>query len=121
MKNYMKSIRYFFLTILLTGGLMSHQAQAQSDHPATIDPATKIIKLDESVPFGYLYELDIANMNFATQAKAEAFFAGLKAELATFTVNFDKKVVAIALNLRAEPKWSAKDWNAYFAKLVNTD
>ncbi|GJM34830.1 MAG: hypothetical protein DHS20C18_38310 [Saprospiraceae bacterium] len=121
MRN-MKLVRSVLLTILLVGGLLGlTQAQAQSDHPASIDPTTKVIKLDESVPFGYLYQLDIKNMNFASKAKAEAFFADLKAELVTFTVNFDKKMVDISLNLRAEPRWAAKGWNAYFAKLASTD
>ncbi len=122
MKNCMKFIRYVLPTLLLTIGFMSMtNANAQTDHPATIDPTSKVIKLDEDVPFGYLYELDISNMNFASEAKANTFFEELNAELATFTVHFADKKVDIALKLRAEPKWGAKEWNEYFAKLVDND
>lgn len=91
--------------------------RAQTVSKARFDKVSKLITLDETAPFGYLYQLDITPMGFTTKDKAETFFSNWTTELVSFQVNFEKKTANVMLNLRLKPEFQVKDWNEVLAKL----
>ncbi|MBN8678210.1 MAG: hypothetical protein J0M29_08290 [Chitinophagales bacterium] len=97
--------------------LSSQDLNAQSLSKARYNNATKVLSIDESAPFGYLYHLDISTMGFTSKDKADWFFSNLTTELVSYQINFDKKEAKILLNLRVKPDWKAKEWNTYLAGL----
>lgn len=90
---------------------------AQTISKAKYDKTTKVLSLDESATFGYLFQLDIAPLSFASSEKAEEFFSNLTTELVSFKVNFEKRTADVLLSTRMKPDWRAKDWNIYLAQL----
>lgn len=107
------------LTVLAVFGLLGNAALSAQNvvAKAKYDKAAKAIMLDESAPFGYLFQLDITPMGFDSKAKATEFFSNLDTELVTFRVNFEKRSAEVLLKIRSKPEWRAKEWNAYLATL----
>ncbi|MBL7807461.1 MAG: hypothetical protein JNN28_06600 [Saprospiraceae bacterium] len=97
--------------------LCSQDLNAQSTSKARYNNATKVLSIDESAPFGYMYHLDISSMGFTSKEKADWFFSSLTTELVSYQINFDKKEAKVLLNLRVKPEWKAKEWNTYLAGL----
>ena len=117
MKNAFKSFRVKFLAAtFLLGMVISIPGNAQNDRPAIIDPESKVVSLDEDVPYGYIYYLDLGENNFSTEKEAKDFFRKYNTELASFSVHFAEKQVHITLQLRQRPDWTINDWNQYLAE-----
>ena len=113
--KFSKAIVLAFIAFWGFAGL--EKVDAQSSSKAKYDKTTKVLSLDESAPFGYLYQLDITPMGFASKEKAEEFFSNMTTELVSFQVNFEKKSAGVLLKLRSRPTWNAKEWNTYLAQL----
>lgn len=114
----MKKRNQPLLVLLLLLGLASAvKVNAQTERLAKFDKATNVISLDEKVPFGDMYQLNFKDMNFASKEKAEAFFSAYTSNLVSFSINFDKRMADMILDLRAQPKWGPQDWNKYLAGL----
>ena len=115
MKKSLKFSSTFLLVCLAFLGFNSLQAQTVSK--AKYDKTAKVLSLDETSAFGYLFQLDIAPMGFASKDKADDFFSNWTTELVSFQVNFEKKTANVMLNLRSKSEWKAKEWNTYLAQL----
>ena len=115
MKKSLKFSSTFLLVCLAFLGFNSLQAQTVSK--AKYDKTAKVLSLDETAAFGYLFQLDIAPMGFASKDKADDFFSNWTTELVSFQVNFEKKTANVMLNLRSKSEWKAKEWNTYLAQL----
>lgn len=114
----MKLILRTMLAALILSGMPSLAHAQDSERPAKIDKQTHVVTLDESVPFGYIYHMDISAMDFPSKEKAKEFFRPFNTELVSFNVHFDEKKVNIVLDVRSQPTWGAADWNKYFAGLT---
>lgn len=118
MKKPLKFSKTILLVLIAFLALPTLPAlRAQSVSKARFDKVTKQIRLDETAPFGYLYQLDITPMGFTTKDKAEAFFSNWTTELVSFQVNFEKHTANVMLNLRLKPEFQVKDWNEVLANL----
>jgi hypothetical protein len=118
MKKPIKFSKAVILALLVfSGHFMLNSLQAQSIPKAKYDQNAKVLSMDESAVFGYLFQLDIASMGFANKEKADFFFSNLTTELVSFQVNFEKHTADVLLSTRMKPDWRAKDWNAYLAQL----
>jgi hypothetical protein len=122
MQNRMKFFQLLSLSaLLLLCFSVLNPVNGQNDRPAKLDKQTKIISLDETVPFGYSYYLDIENMNFASRAEAKQYFRPYNTPFVTFSVHFEEQIVNIELQLREKGDWEIKDWNTYLATLTAVD
>jgi len=113
--KYSKVILLAFVAFFGFAGFAKINAQGSST--AKYDKITKVLSLDEKAAFGYLYQLDIASMGFASKEKADEFFSNLTTELVSFQVNFEKRTTSVLLKLRSKPTWNVKEWNNYLAQL----
>ena len=92
-------------------------ATAQTDRMASMDQSSKVIAIDETLPFGYMYQLDISDCKFADKGSAEEFFGDISTDLVSYVVHYDKQTVDIVLNVRKQPHWEAAEWNKYLKSL----
>lgn len=113
--KFSKTLILAFVALLCFTGISDLHAQAVSK--AKYDKTTKVLSLDETAAFGYLYQLDIAGMGFASKEKADEFFSNMTTELVSFQINFEKNTANVLLKIRSKPLWDAKAWNTYLAQL----
>jgi hypothetical protein len=102
------------LVVVMMTGFTS--LSAQSTRPATFDAQTKVVTLDESVPFGYMYEIDVSSLSINTQKEVDSYFDKLETDLVTYVAKSARQV-QIQLNMRQQPAWTATDWNKYLKSL----
>lgn len=108
----------WFAVLLLLGIFGQFHLNAQTAFKAKLDKTTQVISLDENTPVGYLYQLNFADLNFASRESATTFFGPLNTDLVTFEIDFEKRTANIFLNTRDKTLWTVKDWNAYLASLT---
>jgi|GEM_PF-1962991 len=113
--KFSKALILAFIAFLGFAGITNLNAQAISK--AKYDKTTKVLSLDETAAFGYIFQLDITPLGFVSKEKADEFFSNLTTELVSFQVNFEKRTANVMLNLRSKPIWKAKDWNTYLGSL----
>jgi hypothetical protein len=116
-------MRYFnrislpkLVPVLVVAIGLANLASGQSDRPASFDQQTKTLAIDENVPFGHVYDLNIASLNLGDTAEVRNYFDKLENDLVSFKVK-SATVVQVQLNLRKHPRWTAHDWNKYLATL----
>jgi hypothetical protein len=116
-----KQVKFFkaglLVWLLFFGFAGIANLSAQTALKANYDKTTQVLSLDESGAFGYLFELDIRPMNFASQRAADEFFSNWTTELVSFQVDFAKRKAEVMLNTRSQSDWGAKEWNTYLAEL----
>ena len=100
------------VVFVLFGGLI----MAQSTRPASFDQQTKVVAIDESVPFGYQYLIDISEFKFDSIKDADEYFDKLETQLVTYEA-LSASRIEIQLNLRLRPDWDVGDWNKYLRSL----
>ena len=83
------------VVFVLFGGLI----MAQSTRPASFDQQTKVVAIDESVPFGYQYLIDISEFKFDSIKDADEYFDKLETQLVTYEA-LSASRIEIQLNLR---------------------
>lgn len=113
--KFSKTLILAFVALLCFTGISDLHAQAVSK--AKYDKTTKVLSLDEAATFGYVFQLDIAPLGFASKEIADEFFSNLTTELVSFQVNFEKRSADVYLSTRMKPDWRAKEWNEYLAQL----
>ncbi len=107
-----------FLTLLLLFGLAGiANLNAQTALKASYNKTTKVLSLNDSGTFGYMFELDIKPMNFASQKAADEFFSNWTTELVSFQVDYANRKAQVYLKTREKRDWGIKEWNAYLAEL----
>ncbi|MFN0173689.1 MAG: hypothetical protein ACKVU0_03485 [Saprospiraceae bacterium] len=114
--KFLKAISLALAVFFGFSGIAELNAQTPISK-AKYDKTTKVLSLDETAAFGYLFQLDIGPMGLASKEKAEEFFNNWNTELVTFRVNFEKQSTSVILNLRSKPTWKARDWNNYLSQL----
>lgn len=115
MKTYFP-LRFGSVVLVLVMFASFTTLSAQSTRPATFDTNTKVVSIDETVPFGYMYEIDVTSLDLDTQKEVDSYFDKLETDLVTYKAQSVKQV-QIQLNLRQQPEWSAADWNKYLKSL----
>ncbi|MBK8558319.1 MAG: hypothetical protein IPL65_22475 [Lewinellaceae bacterium] len=99
------------LLCLLTVGAST--LKAQTSPTATIDKATRVIKLNEAATFDFMFSLDIRNLGLTSQQNADEYFSKLTNEMVSYKVDFAAKKATVMLNGRMQPNWKAKEWNTF--------
>ena len=118
MMTPLKFSRAIALALMVFFGLAGMpNVHGQSAQKARYDKVNKVLSLDETAMFGYIFQLDIAPMNFSSKENADEFFSNWTSELVSFQVNFEKRSADIILKTRSKPGWRAKEWNTYLAQL----
>lgn len=114
-----------FRKMLMTGmsilvfSLLTISAYAQNGHNATIDPSTKQITLNESLPLSAAYTMDITRLNLSNDTQARAYFAKYATEYITFRFDVPNKVAIMELkgHLIADKPLSVSQWNSILQRL----
>jgi len=118
MQKRVKFLKTGLLAVLLVFGLTGlARVNAQTALKASYNKTTKVLSLNDSGSFGYLFELDIRPMNFASQKAADEFFSNWTTELVSFQVDYAKRTANVLLKTRDKRDWGIKEWNTYLAEL----
>ena len=112
--NYLLKQVSLILTALI---VCSSLAYAQSERVATLDKQSQVISVDESIPFGYMYQLDISDYDFSSKAATTEYFKKITTDLVSYKIDHENQEVEVILNVRKKPNWQVKDWNNYLKSI----